>query len=288
MNENRRKLAIWILATLLFQGSVYLYLDKVLLAPTSSYQVSAMAETVTGGKAYYSRDRRYTAIVKNDTVEIYAAGQKEPARTIGLGRKRVSYFRWLDDRDLALMAVYEDGVNATEVTLTQVQPQFRGHELSETVSKLPRGSKITDVAFSTATNVVFMLVQMPGNPDQYRVYRTDANKDLKRVYLNSSRIGRIAVLYDRDTMYYDSMADGIVTARHGDGSWEVVSPAVGKYRLVGVDAGNNVYIAQLNKDGMATKIFVARPKGKFTEERVLQTPMDVNQLTVKELGKAAH
>lgn len=288
MNENRRKLAIWILATLLFQGSIYLYLDKVLLAPTSSYQVSAVTtEPVTGGQAYYSRDRRYTAIVKEGTVEVFTAGRKEPVRTISLGQKRVSYFRWLDDRDLALMAVYEDSAGASEVTLTQVQPLSSGHELAETVSKLPRGSKITDVAFSTATNVVFMLVKMPGNPEQFRVYRTDANRDLKRVYLNSSRIGRIAVLYDRDTMYYDSLPDGIVTARHGDGSWEVVSPAVGKYNLVGVDAANNVYIALLNKDGLATKIFVARPKGKFTEERVLQTPMDVRQLTVKELGKAA-
>lgn len=288
MNDNRRRLAIWLIATLLFQGSIYLYLDRVLLAPTSAYQVSAMAENVTGGKAYYSRDRRYTAIVRTDTVDIYAAHRKEPMRTFELKGRQVSYFRWLDDRDLALMAVYEDGPRSTQVTLTQVQPLASGHELSETVKNLPRGSKIVDVAFSTATNVVFMLVQLPGHPDLYRVYRTDANRDLKRVYLNASRIGRIAVLYNQDTMYYDNLMTGTVTARHGDGSWEVVSPVAGKYNLIGVDATNNIYIARLNKENMATAIYVAPPKGKFREERVLQTPMEVRQLSVKELGKAAN
>lgn len=286
MNVQRWKLAIWVVASLFFQGLIYLYFDQVLLAPTSSYEVSAAAETVIEGKAYYSRDRRYTAIVKAHGVDIYMAQQKEPVRTIELRDKKVSYFRWLKDRDLALMALHEDGAKESSVTLTQIHPLGAEHELAETVSKLPRGSEIVDVAFSTATNVIYMQVRVATNPDQYRVYRTDANRDLKRVYLNASRIGRIAVLYDRDTLFYDDVVQGIVTARHVDGSWEVISPQVGKYRLVGVD-NNVIYIARVNAEGLATAIYTARLKGKFQEERVLQTPVDMRQVTVKELGKAA-
>jgi hypothetical protein len=274
------------MASLCFQGGIYLYFDQYLLAPTSSYQVSAATEDVTGGTAYYSRDRRYTAILKADRVEIYMASRKDPVRTIELHNKKVSYFRWLNDRDLALMAVHEDAADGAAVTLTQIHPLGAEHELSEKISKLPRGSKVVDVAFSTATNVIYMQVQVSTSPEQHRVYRTDANQDLKRVYLNASRIGRIAVLYDQDTLFYDSMTDGKVTARHVDGSWAVISPAAGKYRLVGVD-NSLIYLAKLNADGMATAIYTGRLKGKFQEERVLQTPMDVNQLTVKELGKAA-
>ena len=286
MDGNRRKIAIWVVASLLFQGLIYLYFDKVMLAPTSSYEVSAVSENVTGGKAYYSRDRRYTAIVKADRVEIFAAKQKEPVRTIELKNRKVSFFRWLEDRDLALMAVYEDASDSSTVTLTQLHPMGAEHELAETVSKLPKGSRLIDVAFSTATNVIYMQVQVSNNPEQHRVYRTDANKDLKRVYLNASRIGRIAVLYDKDTLYYDNLAEGVVTARHGDGSWEVISPVAGKYRLVGVDA-NRIFLARLNSEGLATSIYVGRQKGKFEEERVLQTPVDVRNLSVKELGKKA-
>lgn len=286
MDERRRKLAIWVIASLLFQGLVYLYFDRVLLAPTSAYEVSAVSDGVTGGKAYYSRDRRYSAIVKGDVVEIFAARGKEPIRTVELKGRKVSFFRWLEDRDLALMAVHEDAADGAAVTLSQIHPMGAEHEMAETVSKLPRGSKITDVAYSTATNVIYMQIQVSASPEQHRVYRTDANKDLKRVYLNASRIGRIAVLFDKDTLFYDNLVDGVVTARHGDGSWEVVSPPVGKYRLVGVEA-NRIFIARLNGEGLATSIYVGRLKDKFQEERVLQTPMDVRMLSVKELGKAA-
>jgi len=282
----RWNVAIFVVASLVLQGAVYLYFDQVLLAPTSSYEVSAASETVTGGKAYYSRDRRYTAIVKAHSVEIYMAKQKEPVRTVELGNKKVTYFHWLQDRDLALMALQEDKADGSTVTLTQLHPLGAEHELAETVSKLPKGSQIVDVAFSQATNVIYMQVQVSANPEQYRIYRTDANRDLRRVYLNTSRVGRIAVLYDQDTMLYDDVATGKVTARHVDGSWEVISPPVGKYRLVGVE-NNVIYLARLNAEGLASAIYTGRLKGRFTEERVLQTPMDVRQLTVKELGKAA-
>jgi hypothetical protein len=225
--------------------------------------------------------------VKADSVDIYMAPRKEPIRTVELGAsKKVSYFRWLKDRDLALMALYEDTGDTSTVTLTQIHPLGAEHELAETVSKLPRGSHVVDVAYSTATNVIYMQVLVSTSPEQYRVYRTDANRDLKRVYLNASRIGRIAVLYDQDTLFYDNLAEGNVTARHVDGSWQVISPQVGKYRLVGVE-NNVIYLAKLNTEGLATAIYTGRLKEKFKEERVLATPMDVRQITVKELGKAA-
>lgn len=286
MDARRWKIVFLVVASLVFQGIIYLYFDQFLLAPTSSYEVSAVTENVTGGKAYYSRDRRYTAIVNGQSVEIFMAPQKEPIRTVELGSKKVTYFRWLKDRDLALMALQEDKADGSTVTLTQIHPLGAEHELAESVSKLPRGSHVVDVAFSQATNVIYMQVQLSASPEQYRIYRTDANRDLKRVYLNASRIGRIAVLYDQDTLFYDNLEDGTVTARHVDGSWEVVSPQVGKYRLVGVE-NNVIYLARLNTEGLATAIYTGRLKGTFSEERVLQTPMDVRQITVKELGKAA-
>lgn len=285
MNEKTRKIVIWIVATLFFQGLIYFYFDQFLLAPTSAYEVSAVADPASGGKAYYSRDRRYTAVVKHDAVEIYSAQKKEPVRTISIRDRKVTYFKWLEDRDLALMGVVEEAAGSSKVTLTQIHPMGAVHELAETVSDLPKGSKITDVAYSTATNVIYMAIQISTNPEQYRVYRTDANHDLKRVYLNATRIGRMAVMYEEDWLVYDDLANSTVVIRHGDGSWDIVSPAVGKYRLIGVDAQDTIYIAKLNSEGMATAILAGKSKGKFIEERAYTTARDVMQITVKELGK---
>ncbi|HMM21015.1 MAG TPA: hypothetical protein PKA10_09750 [Selenomonadales bacterium] len=285
MKEKIRNLVIWLVASLFFQGLVYLYLDQFLLAPASAYEVSAVAGPTGGGKAYYSRDRRYTAVVKHEAVEIYAARKKEPVRTISLRGKTVTYFKWLEDRDLALMGMAEETSGSGRVILAQIHPQGAVHELAETIGDLPKGSRITNVAYSTATNVIYMAIQVAANPEQYRVYRTDANHDLKRVYLNASRIGRMAVLYEEDWLVYDDLAKGTVVIRHGDGSWDIVSPPAGKYRLIGVDAQDTIYIARLNGEGMATAVLAGKSKGKFSEERVYQTPRDIQQITVKELGK---
>ena len=227
------------------------------------------------------------AVVKTDVVEVFAASNKL-IRTIDLDKRRMTYFKWLPDRDLALMALQQDLRDGTTATLTRIDPLREGNESSATIPNLPRGSTMTDVAFSTATNVIYMQVHVASNPDLYRVYRTDANHDLQRTYLTTTRIGRIATLFDIDYLVYDDLTDGTVIARHTDGSWGVISPTVGKYRLIGTE-GNNVYIARLDNNSMAIAIYKggikSSAKPDFVEVKKLASPVDARQLTVGEAAK---
>ncbi|MDR3591242.1 MAG: hypothetical protein P4N41_16435 [Negativicutes bacterium] len=275
------KLLIWLAAILLFQGTIYLYLDQVLLAPASSFQVTT-AETVTSGKAYYSRNRQYVAVVKTGVVEIYAPDNKL-LRSLDLGTQRVSYFKWLEDRNLALMALQQDVTGGSKATLTRINPAVEGQEVSATIEGLPPASVITDVAYSTATNAIYMQVIVGKSPDVYRVYRTDANHNLQRTFLTTTRIGRIATLFDLDYLVYDNLPDGTVIARHTDGSWAVISP-IGKYRLVGT-VGNDIYIARVNNDGLAIAILKGQAKVKFSEYKTLPAPTDIHQLVAADLAK---
>jgi hypothetical protein len=282
--KSSHKLAIWLFAGLLFQTSFYFYLDRILFAPATSFQVSAVTEAhaVVDGQTHYSRHKRYMAVVKSDVVEIYATSPKSLLRSIPLNNQKVSYFKWLEDRDLALMAVYGDNTakDAAKVIVTQINPHSEGHQLSTTIDKLPAGSKITDVAYSTATNVIYMQVLVASGPEQYRIYRTDANQDLNRVYLTGNRIGHIGVLYDQDSLIYDNLAEGIVYVRNGDGSWRVISPYGAKYRLVGVDGKNNIYMAKVNAQGLAESVLKGKLKVGFELDRTLTTPTDVRYLTM--------
>ncbi|HHW42458.1 MAG TPA: hypothetical protein GXX25_01360 [Desulfotomaculum sp.] len=278
------KLAVWLATALVLQGGIYFYLDQVLLAPASSFQVGGAtgeSDTVTSGKVYYSRDHRYMALVKTDRVEIYAMPNKKLVRTVEMKDKQVSYFKWLDDRDLALMGLYQSVSGYTYATLTQLFPQEGMHEVSTTISKLPAGSKITDVAFSTATNVIY--IQVKTGRDIYHIYRTDANHTLARIPLNTSRIGRITTMFDRDCLIYDDLANNTVNIREGNGSWRVISPPGAKYRLVGVDHENNIYITRLNQDGLGESIYRGRLQVGFTHDRDLKTPMDTRDLKLSDI-----
>ena len=290
---HRRRLAIWFAASLVFQLGIYIYLDKVLFAPSVAYQVSATSENAVEGKAYYSRDRRYMAIVKAGTVEIHKMPGNQLIKTIDIGKFNVSYFRWLEDRDLALMGIYLEagagGKNAPgSVILKQVDPLSEGHEISTTIANLPEGSKITDVAYSTATNVIYMQVQTAVSPDLYRVYRTDANHELTRIPLRTNRIGRISLLYYEDSLLYDDAVKGeVIMRRGGDGSWRIISPYDARYRLIGVDHADNIYIARLNKEGMADKVLKGRLRVGFSDFKNLPAPVPMAEIRLSDFIGAA-
>ena len=42
----------------------------------------------------------------------------------------------------------------------------------------------------------------------YRIYRTDANYDTRRVYMQATDIGHIGVFYDEDNFFYDNVKTG--------------------------------------------------------------------------------
>ena len=280
------KFAIFLVATLILQSGTYLYMNFSLFAPTTSFEVKSATGTtnmVVDGDTHFSTDKRYMAVVKTDKVEIYET-PKKLLRTIELKDDKLTYFHWLNDRNLALMAVQNNNNQRkeTKIVLSQINPLMPDHNLSTVVDKLPLDSKVTDVAFSTATNVIYMQILTDAKQDLYRVYRTDANQDLTRVHLQTNKLGRIGVLYDHDALIYDNVDNGIVYVRDGDGSWRVISPAGAKYRLVGVDGKNNIYIAKVNKQGLAEAVYKGRLKQGFELDRTLNTPTEIKNLTMEE------
>lgn len=277
------RVAAWITASLVLQTGIYLYFDRVWLAPEAAFQVNAAPTTaVSTGQAYYSRDRRYMALAPGaGTVEIYAMPQRQLVRTIPLSDWRMSYFHWLDDRNLALIGLYRDTSGQGEVALSHIDPQREGNEITATIKDLPRNSQISDVVYSTATNVVYIQIKVGG--DSYRVYRTDADRDVRRIPLATSHIGRIGILYDQDALVYDDLVDDTVLVRYGNGSWRIISPPGARYRLVGVDRDNNIYIARLNEQNLAASIWRGRLHVGFEHERDLNAPMDARQIRLTDL-----
>lgn len=156
------------------QAGGYLYLDQVLFAPLSSsdYGVSDVKDKNTEaldkagrkifskitvkGKAYYSHDYHYMADVTADSVTIYNSDSLNTPQKVDLKGQGVSFFEWMPDRNLALMAMYPIHWKGGrwDVTLARYNPEGTTHESDAPIKDLPRNAKIVDVAYSTATNAV--------------------------------------------------------------------------------------------------------------------------------------
>ena len=136
---------------LVLQGGVYYYLDQVYLAPTTNFQVTNGEEVdknfpdVKEGTRYYSHDHKYMAVVEQNRVDIYTAGKEAPV-TLDLKEREVSYFEWMSDRNLAIVGLF--GGKHDDIVLARIDPEAPDHEIDTTINTVPRGSRITDVAYT--------------------------------------------------------------------------------------------------------------------------------------------
>lgn len=275
------------------QGGIYFYLDQVLFAPTSDFQIGGTNQqeelgfgVEPNGQTYYSFDKRFMATIVGDKVSIYEAGKKGEPQRISLHGRNISFFEWLPDRNLAIFATYGRDTKTGEygVYIAQYNPIYPDRELDTPIEDVPSGSKIVDVAYSTATNVVYMKLEVDEN--KYRIYRTDANYDTRRIHVQAENIGKIAVFYDSDTFFYDNLRTGVVYMFDGATSgWREISPS-GRFRLIGID-GQEIFIAEMNRDDKVIAAHRGRLKRGFTKIATYSTPEDFSKISLTSMREAA-
>lgn len=288
----RKFIAVFV-AGIAVQAGVYIYLDQVLFAPTSDFQIGGTTQqeamgdgTETNGRSFYSYDKRFMATILDDQVTIYEAGKKNDPQRINLHGRNVSFFEWLPDRNLAIFATYgrDNKTGEYGVYIAQYNPIYPDRELDTPIEDAPADSKIVDVAYSTATNVVYMKLEV--GEDRYRIYRTDANYDTRRIHVQAENIGRIAVFYDSDTFFYDNLRTGVVYILDGaTSSWREISPS-GNFRLIGLD-GQEIYIAEMNRDDKVIAAYRGRLGVGFKKIATYRTPEDFNSITLNSMHEAS-
>ena len=295
MHKGLKKVCLYFTLGITLQAGIYYYFDQIMFAPTANYNVvspessttpdksdakNVFKDIVLRGKAYYSNDYRYMADIAADSVTIYKAEDIDNPQKVELKGKGVSYFEWLSDRNLALMALYPRNWNggSWDITLARYNPEGTTHESDAPIEDLPAGSKIIDVAFSTATNAVYLKVEV--SEGLYRIYRTDANYDTRRIYTQTATIGKIAIFFDEDKFFYDDSDRGIIYLFDGSSSgWRIISPP-GRFRLVGLDSNKVIYIAKINNKGEAVAYYTGQLGVGFEVVKELETPVDFNTVTM--------
>lgn len=299
MKKQLKRVVLFFGAGLMVQAGIYLYLDQVLFSTTAEYNVSDVQKPAAAGDrdayknvklhgtAHYSYDNAYMADVAEDAVTIYRADDLDHPQKVDLKQQGVSFFEWMPDRNLALIALYPLHWKGGQwdVTLARYNPEGTVHESDAPIEDLPRHSRIVDVAYSTATNAVYMKMEV--SDGLYRIYRTDANYDTRRIYVQTSHIGKIAVFYDEDRFFYDDAEDGIMYTFNGDSSsWRIISPP-GRFRLVDVGRDKTIYAARVNSRGEAVEYYTGKLGVGFEKVGEPAVPVDFNTVTVHTIQEAA-
>ncbi|MBD9034452.1 MAG: hypothetical protein EGR25_10035, partial [Veillonella atypica] len=203
----------------------------------------------------------------------YKAGESKPT-TVNLKGRSISYFDWMPDRNYAIMGLYTDN----KVVMARLNADDPEHEVDTELEDVPKGSRIVDAAYSEATNVVYMKVKV--REGAYRIYRTDANYDTRRVYMQATDIGRIAVFYDEDNFFYDNAKTGDIFMFNGiEGGWRVINPP-GRFRLLGVDTSKTIYIARVDEDNNVLTVYSGKLGVGFKPIYKYNNPTTLSEVTM--------
>lgn len=287
-----KRIFLALILVLLVQCGVYYYIDQVMLTTTANFHISEdnSPQSITpaeGEQVFYSYDKKFAAKVGNDQVGIYNMEDKskEP-QNIDLGSYKPSFFEWMPDRNLAILALYGKNPKTKEyeVYIRQYNPLMPDNKTETELKDVPNDSKVVDVAYSTATNVVYMKLQVA--EDKFRIYRTDANYDTRRISVQAENIGRIAVFADKDIFLYDNLRSGeVYMFDGGNGSWRVISPP-GRFRLVGVE-NENIFIAKYDKKDNTAVLATYQGKLGIGFEKTLtyEKPEDFSNITLDKIQK---
>lgn len=285
------KIFLSFILVIIIQCGTYYYIDSVILVATEKFHINDEAQQTldldADGHTLYSYDKKFAAKVADDQVSIYSLGDKtENTHNIELDGEKVSFFEWLPDRNLAILTLY--GINPQtkkyEVLIRQYNPLMPENKAETELKNIPADSKIVDVAYSTATNVIYMKLQVGEN--KFQIYRTDANYDTRRIYVQAENIGKIAVFPDKDILLYDNLKSGTVYMFNGSsGGWRTISPA-GRFRLLGT-ANENIFIAKCDQQNNNAILAAYQGKLGIGFEKIIayEKPEEFSKITLEKIQK---
>jgi hypothetical protein len=293
-----KKLIPWLCGVIVFQLCIYLYLNQLLVPSVGNVTVTRVDSggVQSGVQQLFSYDGSFRADVSKDAVKIYSTSDSVLRKEIDIGAtEKLTYFSWLQDRNIALAGISEPGKSGTICTLEPLNLVTDSQSIKPTITGLSKDAEIAGVAYSPDTNVVYIQVK---SGVISTIYRTDANNTpLTKVGSTPSNIGRIANLKSEDVLLYDSVTTGRVYLVDKKGK-QWISPQDGsEYALIGTDKNDNIYIARLssaqgsakttggtggNNTGnrLADMILVGGLNEAFTPLQQSGLPSPVNSITV--------
>lgn len=253
----RRK--YWIISILLCQLCLYLYLDRVVLAPVAKFSQAAV-DTGPEPKIVTAADNTALARIAGKNVKIYGI-DRGLIKDIDLSSEgEVTFFDYLRDNDAVLLGITRDSSSSTTLGL-EIHGMGKKKPLLLKLEGISRGSRLDQITFSSPAGLLGLLVHSGENAS---IYRGDSGNRLRKISVNTSRVQRIAGLNKEDGLIFDNSEKGKIYWLGPKYEVKEIPVGQGSYALLGVDRGDRIYIGKLNGEGKVADILVGTVNGKFT------------------------
>ncbi|EPR11960.1 hypothetical protein [Ruminiclostridium papyrosolvens] len=262
--KNIAKWYKWILLAVIFQFGVLLYMNNVFLSTNVDVSVSensAVKQKPSTGEfkvpegaqmISLSFNAKFGAYLDDGELHIIDVDKGKSKTVAGTGKDKITYFRWLPDRDMVIYSSdTKNGQNGTVQVSTYEADSETSRDYPE-LSGLPAKSQVKDIELSPYTNMVYAKVQT--SDTRARIIRFNVMGQYARVMTVDSSIVIKECTYTNKLVYQEkgkqiNIYDGIKKANSR------VPIDVNNVTVLGIDLNDTLYIGELDNNGMVTQIY---------------------------------
>lgn len=288
-----KRIGVWIIISVLIQCAGLFYVNNYVLSEQTSYKSKkVVAKDTKNADAdvsipddntdiNISFDGKYVAYYEGDVLKVVNTKSGE-SRNVEFGDGvKVSFYKWLPDRNRMLIAEKTTLKNGSGFTLSYYDVDKNAKEEIKKLSWADSKSEVEDIQVSTLTNVIYVKVAHSGQRSS--IYWINIMKEMRTVDTSSYVIGAIRSVPHSDNLVYEDLTYHRIAATNINKP--ITIKAVNNPALLAVDGDDNIYVGQVENDKVV-RIYSGGLKNNTSTFKVteLKEPIDRDDIYVSDDG----
>jgi len=274
----------WILLAVIFQFCVLFYIDKIFLNSSATVNVTTSetkTDPITGEftvsegvkEVKISYNARFGAYVdKNGVLHIIDIKNNKDMKIAGLEKDKITFFKWLPDRDLILYSSDTKNGKKGVIQLLTYEADSETYRDYPEISGLPAKSEVSDIDLSPYTNFVYAKIKT--SDTKSRIVRFNVMGQ----YAHVMNLGADAIINEANYVnkfVYQNPGEAIYVYDGMNNSKTKVPIDQKNVRILDIDHNDTLYIGVLDEEGKVTQIY---------EQKMVDTKLTDNwtKTTLKE------
>lgn len=285
----------WIMISLIVQFAGLFYIDNIYLSNNAPVKVKKIEDKSSDKKKdaevaipenaqniNMSFDGKYVAYYDDDILKVVSTKTGEKKDIYFEEGVKVSYYKWLSDRNRMLIAEKHSNQNGMALRLSYYDIDKDTKEEIKDLTWADTESEVESIEASTLTNVIHIKVSRGSGRSS--LYWINIMKDMKKLYTNDYFIGEIRTLNHEDKLLYEGKTYNTIHATNVNNSIKIDGVQVPK--LLGVDEEDNIYIGSEENENI-TKVYYGNIEKPTSEWKVIQLsePIDKDDIYISKKGQ---
>ena len=282
--KNIAKFYKWILLAIIFQFCVLIYINNVFLntdVTVSATNADMKTKPITGDfkvpkgaqNLNMSFNAKFGAYLQDGVLHIINADNNKDKKVAGIGKDKITYFKWLTDRDMVIYSSdTKDGKNGTIQMSTYEADSETARDYPE-IPSLPSKSQVKDIELSPFTNVVYAKIKTSDTTS--RIVRFN----IMSQYTLIMKLGADAII--KECIYvnkfvYQNQGEGVYIYDGINRTKNRIPVDAANVRLLDIDLNDTLYIGILDASGKVTDIYYQKladqkPTGNWTKVKLKES-----------------